>query len=346
MLHHFALLAQLCFRSKAAIVSIMKTWGWGVFLMGFRNFALAAAAIALALAPASAQQAPKIWFSWSPKPNPITPWRAPNKPIWRLNEILAAHKGQASWNQPIVHDQDYDANYISMSPGQKTKPQFWADDRIFWYVASGQIRFHIQGQEPFVATTGWMVQVPYRNVYWMETVGNTPSVRLEVIRSNRSPLYPATQGDPGPAPTAIGKVYVLATYRTPPDQYDQINKPYLDFWGDFVKRPPTPGDHPFVADTTNFMNVIRGHGVPTPPDSNKGHFHIDYNEFWVIAEGTVDYKMEGMPVFTAKVGDVVYAPQGRWHRASWSGKAMSTRIAINPRPYGMHNFDPNSGAKQ
>ena len=65
------------------------------------------------------------------------------------------------------------------------------------------------------------------------------------------------------------------------------------------------------------MNVIRGHGVPTPPDSNKGHFHIDYNEFWVIAEGTIDYKMEGMKVFTANVGDVVLAPQGRWHRASW-----------------------------
>ena len=57
-------------------------------------------------------------------------------------------------------------------------------------------------------------------------------------------------------------------------------------------------------------------------------------------------EMEGMPFFTANVGDVVYAPQGRWHRASWAGTGMSTRIAINPRPYGMHNFDPESGAKQ
>jgi hypothetical protein len=46
------------------------------------------------------------------------------------------------------------------------------------------------------------------------------------------------------------------------------------------------------------------------------------------------------------VGDVVYAPQGRWHRASWAGNGMSTRIAINPRPYGMHNFDADAGAKQ
>jgi mannose-6-phosphate isomerase-like protein (cupin superfamily) len=314
--------------------------------MKSRNLFLVAITLCLALGPAIAQEDAQIWYSWSPKPSPMTPWKAPNKPIWRLNEIMSAHKGQADWVQPIVRDQDYAADYISMAPGKKTKPQFWADDRIFWYVASGQVRFHIQGQEPILASKGWMVQVPYRNIYWMETVGSEPSVRLEVIRNNRTPLFPASRRDAGSAPTAPGKTYVLASYRTPPDKYDAVNKPYLDFWGDFVKRPPTPGDHPFVADTTNFMNVIRGHGTPTPPDSNKGHFHIDYNEFWVIAEGTVDYKMEGMPVFTANVGDVVYAPQGRWHRASWAGNAMSTRIAINPRPYGMHNFDPESGAKQ
>ena len=315
--------------------------------MKFRSFILAGALAAAGLAPAFAQDDAKIWFSWSPKPVPATPWTAPNKPIWRLNEIMAAHKGKANWVQPIVHDKDYDANYISLGAGEKTKPQFWADDRIFWYVASGQIRFHINGPEPFVASKGWLVQVPYRNIYWMETVGSEPSVRLEVVRSNRTPLYPVSDPkDAGPAPAAKDKTYVLASYRTPPDKYDDQNKPYLDFWGDFVKRPATRGDHAFVEDTTNFMNVIRGHGMPTPPDSNKGHFHIDYNEFWVIAEGTVDYKMEGMKVFTANVGDVVLAPQGRWHRASWAGNGMSTRIAINPRPYGMHNFDPDSGAKQ
>jgi len=177
-------------------------------------------------------------------------------------------------------------------------------------------------------------------------VGDEPSVRFEVVRNNRTPLFPASQGDKSAAPAAKGKTYVLASYRGSPDPYTDKNKPYLDFWGDFVKRPAKGGNNAFVSDTTNFMNVIRGKGVPTPPDSNKGHFHIDYNEFWVIAEGTIDYKMEGMKVFTASVGDVVLAPQGRWHRASWAGNAMSTRIAINPRPEGMHNFDPDSGAKQ
>ncbi len=298
-------------------------------------------------ASALAQPGKEIWYSWSPKPAVPTPWKAPNKPVWHLSEILDAHKGEKSWVQPIVRDQDYHADYIQMAPGEKTKTQFWADDRVFWYIASGAIRFTIQGQQPFVATKGFLVQVPFRTPYSLETVGNEPSLRFEVTRSGRTPLYPAEKANPGAAPSAKGKVYVLASYRTPPDPYTDVNKPYVDFLKDYVDSPEPPkGDHAFVRDANNFMNIIRGHGVPTPPDSNKGHFHIDYNEFWVVAEGSIDYKMEGLPVFTAQVGDVVYAPQGRWHRASWAGNGMSTRIAINPRPEGMHNFDADAGARQ
>lgn len=316
----------------------------------FKSAFLGAAAAALILplaaaVPADAQQR-EIFYSWSPKPTVPTPWAAPNKPIWRYAEIIAAHKGQKSWVQPVVRDQDYRADYIQMAPGEKTRPQFWADDPIFWYVADGQIRFHIQGQQPFVATKGFLVQVPYRTPYSMETVGDQPAVRLEVVRAGRTPLYPADSKNPGPAPTAQGKTYVLASYSTPANPYGN-SKPYVDFLKDYVNNPQAPTAHyAFVKDDNNFMNIIRGQGTPTPPDSNKGHFHNDYNEFWVVAEGSMDYKMEGMKVYTAHVGDVVYAPQGRWHRASWAGNGMATRIAINPRPAGLHNYDAQAGAKQ
>ena len=51
--------------------------------------------------------------------------------------------------------------------------------------------------------------------------------------------------------------------------------------------------------------------------------------------------------FPALVGERLNCIQGDpADPASWTGNGMSTRIAINPRPYGMHNFDPDSGAKQ
>jgi mannose-6-phosphate isomerase-like protein (cupin superfamily) len=311
-----------------------------------------AAALGLLLAAQShAQQAPTApappprWFTWAPKSTAEHPWKAPNKPIWRLAEILAAHKDQPSWTQQIVLDQDYDAKYIQMAPGEKTRTLFWADDRIFWVVWSGQIRFNIQGQQPFVASKGFLVQVPFRTPYSMETVGNQPSLRFEVVRSGRTPLYPTDTNAAAPA-APLGKAFVKTWYNTPPDPYSDINKPFVDFEKDYVHNPANPkGNVPVVKDTDNFMNIIRGQGFPTPPDSSKGHFHVDYNEFWFIAEGKIDYLMEGMKVFTAEPGDVVYAPEGRWHRASWANGQVDTRIAINPRPEGMHNYEPTPAAQ-
>jgi mannose-6-phosphate isomerase-like protein (cupin superfamily) len=125
-----------------------------------------------------AQQAPPAhapppsWYAWAPKSTAEHPWKAPQKPIWRLSEIVAAHQGHASWTEQIVLDHDYDAKYIQMAPGEKTRTLFWADDRIFFVVWGGQIRFTIQGQQPFVAAKGFLVQVPYRTPYSMETVGS------------------------------------------------------------------------------------------------------------------------------------------------------------------------------
>ena len=58
------------------------------------------------------------------KPITPTPFEPPNRLIWRLSEVLAAHKGQASWRQPVVKTRDFEADWISMAPGEKTKAAF------------------------------------------------------------------------------------------------------------------------------------------------------------------------------------------------------------------------------
>jgi mannose-6-phosphate isomerase-like protein (cupin superfamily) len=274
---------------------------------------------------------PQPVVAWSAKPVQVAPWTAPNKPHWKLSEVLAKHSGQRSWQEEIVSDRDFVARYISMAPGEKTKRQFFADDRVFWIVQSGRMRVSIDGQEPFVASKGFMVQVPYRVAYSIETEGSEPSLRFEVRGAQAVPLYPI---DETPAPLD-GKKYMKVTY-TGQGVYDEINKPYLDFTKSVVDANGRGG--PFVKDDKTFANMIRGPGQPPPPPSNLGHFHIGYSEFWLILEGKIDYLIEGVPFFTAEPGDVVYAPQGRWHRASFGGSGMATRLAINPRPDGMHNF--------
>ncbi|MBM0106656.1 cupin domain-containing protein [Steroidobacter sp. S1-65] len=280
-----------------------------------------------------ASQRPQPIVAWSAQPVQANEWTAPHKPHWKLSEVLAKHSGERSWQEDIVSDRDFVARYISMAPGEKTKRQFFADDRVFWIVQSGRMRVSIDGQEPFVASRGFMVQVPYRIPYSIETVGSEPSLRFEVTGAQAVPLFPLEET---PTPVA-GKKYVKVSF-TGSGAYDEVNKPYLDFNKAVVAANGRGG--PFVKDDKTFANIIRGPGSAPPPASNLGHFHVGYSEFWLVLEGKIDYQIEGVPFFTAEPGDVVYAPQGRWHRASWGGNGMATRLAINPRPEGMHNFQP------
>src|SRR5262245_15214449 len=128
---------------------------------------------------------------WSPMPVKSNPFVAPNKALTKLTDLLAKHKGQPSWKEVVVHDHLFHGEYISMGPGEKTPRRFHQDHRIWWVVQDGQIRFTIEGQEPFVASKGFLVQVPKRLIYSMETVGDRPSLRFEMTNPYAHTMYPA-----------------------------------------------------------------------------------------------------------------------------------------------------------
>src|SRR4029079_8058248 len=112
---------------------------------------------------------PKGAVFWSPKPTTPTPYVAPNKPHWKLSEILASHKGQSDWVQPIVRNKDQEGDYISLAPGQKTKTKMYSDDRVVFIVWDGSIRVSIDGHSPFTATKGFFVYVHFRHLSLLGT---------------------------------------------------------------------------------------------------------------------------------------------------------------------------------
>jgi len=269
----------------------------------------------------------------APKPAQLTPYTAPHKPHWKLSEILAQQAGKPSWSLAIVDDAHLKAQYISMAPGESTPTKFYADNPAWWVVQDGQIRFTIDGQEPFVASKGFLVQVPYRVPFKMETVGDKPSLRFEVTVAGASVLYPA---DAGYKPQPMDGVQYVPVRFSGRGAYTEQNRPHLDFVGQVVNGGQRAGA--FVSDDRGFANIIRGRGAAPPPDTDKGHFHLDYAEFWFILEGQIDYLIEGLPFFSAQQGDIVYVPKGRYHRASFGGQGMATRLAINGYPAGLHNY--------
>jgi mannose-6-phosphate isomerase-like protein (cupin superfamily) len=315
---------------------------------------LIAAGVALLAAPISqlSAQSRKVTIDWAPKPDKIQEYTGVNKLITRLDNVLAKHKGQANWTEAVIETERYSARWISMAPGGKTRPQFYGDDRTFWVVWGGQIRFNIEGQAPFVASKGFLVQVPLRVPYSMETVGNEPSLRFEISRGNTLPSYPAAHGEPMPPPKA-GQHYVKVSYPSTlvgggTDVYTEKNKPYLDFMKDVVAKDPDGKSRGglFMDDHDNQAMIIRGRGVPIPPATNRGHFHVQNDEFWFILEGKIAYEVEGKGLIVSQAGDVVLALPGRFHRASFAPGQVDTRLAFNRSPTIQHNYAEDAGGNQ
>ncbi|HSS14483.1 MAG TPA: cupin domain-containing protein [Rhizomicrobium sp.] len=311
--------------------------------MRFSKIALGCGLAAVLALPALAQQGGNVWYAWVPKPDTLTPY-GKNKPVTRLPAVVSKHKGQARWSEQVLLTKRYDAKWIQSAPGDKTPVTYWGDDRIVWVVWDGQIRFSIEGQQPFVATKGFLVEVPQRTRYSMETIGSGPSLRFEVTHAGLLPLYPADQAQPVNPP---GTHYIKISTPTRPEGYDEINRPYRDFLKEAAANPDQGIKERYVvADEANMVNIIRGQGVPTPPATNRGHFHIGDDEFWFILEGKCDYLIEGAGLLTANAGDVVYAPPGRFHRASWANGQMDTRLAFNVSPDLLHNYAADAGGTQ
>ena len=308
-------------------------------MKAFATLALAGLPIAVA-AQAPAPSRPPLTTVWMAKPV-ASPFLAPNRPHWKLAEILAAHARQANWTQPLVRDPGgLSAAYIQLAPGGHTRSMLYEDASAFWVVQAGQIRFTIEGQPPFVASKGFVVQVPARVLFSMETVGDQPSLRFEVTHTRASPAYPVADVPPT---AGKGMRYVRASFAGGPGSYGGA-KPYLDF----DKESAVEGwraPQGFVRDGETSANIIRGRGIPRPADSDPGHFHDGTSEFWFILEGHLSLLIEGEQfIDSAPQGDILYAPAGRWHRTSFTGPGMSTRISIHPVAAAVNNLDPEHSA--
>ncbi|HEX5045906.1 MAG TPA: cupin domain-containing protein [Gammaproteobacteria bacterium] len=292
-----------------------------------------ASAAALAMShTAAAQEAPLMVRS----PKARSPgWTGVHRPHTKLADVLARHAGKADWAETVVEDESLFAQWISMAPGEKTPRRMNGDTREWWIVQSGSLKFTVEGREPVVATKGFMVQVPYRTLYQIENVGTEPALRFEVNVTRARKLYPL---DETPAPVN-GFEYVPTKVTGGRGTLDAQNRPVLDF--NKVAKGEERGGA-FVTDDRAFANVIIGN-YQRPGPEEKGHFHEEGSEFWLIMLGKVRYKIEGLDEFEASPGDVVYVPRQTWHLASNGGEPglRSCRLAMNGFPYQAHMFEPD-----
>jgi mannose-6-phosphate isomerase-like protein (cupin superfamily) len=287
------------------------------------GFALLATA---AFAQAGGEKGPER-IVWAAQKVPETPYDGPNKPVTHIADILKAHQGQASWEQKVLLTRDYDGRYISLAPGEKTKATFYADDRAFLWVYSGQMKVTIDGQTPTVATKGYLIDVAPRLAYSLENTGTEPVVFWRVTPAGQMPSYLVNE-----TPTPVkGWKYVQAKI-TSTGGYDAPNMPFLDFNKDVVAANGKSRD--FALDGHTSAHIIRsGNLAKLPSDTSWGHFHENMVEAWVVIEGGLTVKISGeKELAVGQTGDVINAANERWHRATCTpNTGPCTRLAMTPR---------------
>ena len=255
---------------------------------------------------------------WAPKPVNTPPYAAGLRPWVKLADLKAKHRGQPDWHEVVVDDGRLMAEYFSAAPGTRVTKRFHPDTREWFAVVEGEVRVEIEGQQPFTATRGELVNIPRQTIYSLETIGSSPSLRFTLNVSGAKTMFTrdATPASPPPAGTA----WVEARLNRTPGRYDEFNQPHLNIHAEAAKNEKYSGGR-FVRDDKSEMLVIYGHEKNMPPldPADKGHFHAESAEMWLVFSGKIRYSFEGQQPFIASEGDVVYVPANTWHATRFIG---------------------------
>src|SRR5471032_401464 len=267
---------------------------------------------------------------WAPKPLQTVAYPAGVKPWIKLADLKAKHKGEANWREPLVDDGRLTSEYVSAAPGTKVSGRLHPDTREWFAVVEGEVRVEIEGQAPFTATRGSLVNIPRQTIYSLETIGDKPSLRFILNVARAKTLFPRDAPDTPPsAPAPAGTAWVPVTVNRTPAQYDQFNKPTVNIHEAAKANDKYTGGR-FVRDDKSEMLIIYGSEKNLPPldPADKGHFHAESAEMWLVFAGQIRYSFEGQQPFLASEGDVVYVPAGTWHATRYTGAEPACRLSI------------------
>jgi mannose-6-phosphate isomerase-like protein (cupin superfamily) len=289
---------------------------------------------------------PPAKIFYAPKPIQPEPYQGPMKPLVRLADLKAKHKGEANWSEVVVYDKNNRAEVISAPPGAKVARHLHSDAPEYWVVEEGKIRFEIEDPpgkfQSFEAGPGDLVLAPERHLHALEVIGSGPAIRLQVTLPDTTTIYETRPGRP-----EEGMVYTPVTLSTGnnPDEVPDDGKPGRVFFNIDALEKEHPGRRSWsdlaVRKNRAHANIICGYGSDVKPvPGDLGHYHTDFAEIWVIMRGQESFAIEGLAAFDAAAGDIVYAPAKRWHLPEPAGEGMSCRLAITPYPAGNHLYQP------
>src|SRR5688572_32045083 len=185
--------------------------------------------------------------AWAPKPVKPPGYTGMHKPWIKLADLKAKHKGQPAWRELLVNDGRLTAEYFGAAPGTKVSRRFHPDTREWFAVVEGEVRVEIEGQEPFVARRGSLVNIPRQTIYSLETIGDAPSLRFAVNVAGAKTLYPDDVERPAPPQ---GTAWTQVRINRTPGRYDEFNQPHVNIHEAASKNEKYSGGRSIRDDTS------------------------------------------------------------------------------------------------
>ncbi|HET6315778.1 MAG TPA: cupin domain-containing protein [Chloroflexota bacterium] len=90
-----------------------------------------------------------------------------------------------------------------------------------------------------------------------------------------------------------------------------------------------------LQDERNLVTLIAN----GPGTGNRPHWHKDFDEWWVILAGELQWELTGGTVIRAAKDDLVWVPRGTVHHIQNVGSELSLRMAI-AMPPAVHYYEP------
>lgn len=305
-------------------------------------------AIVFLMLPAvvSAQDSKVFYY---PKPDARTVYQPPMKPVTRLADLKTKHRGETSWRERVIDDGNSLAFMVQEPVGARYERRLYPDSPAWWAVIEGRIRFEIEradGKFDIVeATKGSYVFVPERMLHSLEVIGTEPAIRFEVTLAVATPVY-----EKKPEKPVAGIEFIpvrLSIGPNPLDVPDPNGKPWPTHVNVYDLAKQNASRNNFTQEAIR-KNRARGNficgmaGAAQPDSDDRGHFHSDFAEFWVVMLGELRWTFEGdvKNALVARQGDIVYAPPKTFHAPQfWGKEGLNCRLTSSTYPAANHLYD-------
>lgn len=290
--------------------------------------------------------APAQRVLYFPKPVKPTPYEAPMKPLVRLADLKAKHWGRTNWTELVIADRNSRGVVISAAPGSKVVRHLHPDSPEWWVVQEGRIRFEIEYPEgkfqTIEARKGSYVYAPERHLHSLEVTGTEPAIRFEVTLRDATSVF-----EKKPEGVGNGEIeYIPVTLQTGlnptdvPGKQDRLHVNIEDL--EKAHQGQSAWSEPAMRKNRVRGNFIYGHAKDNPKrkPGDRGHFHADFAEFWIVLRGRLQWIMDGIDKpLLAEEGDIVYAPPKTFHIPEFYGEGPACRLTSSTYPSANHIYD-------